>query len=401
MKGHFVQSAESNEHLRQTVSDMKYCPIEDVVITVGYDGALKVWNEDKLPSPIYSCSTFKAEKEQIQPLVDKHSSKNLFAFTTTNNSAYLFSYSHNSDGEFDGKLERIMHRTKQNSKSNEHNEKHSPITGTIDCVQFMNSSNASFISLTGNSESPIPSFIHKFTKTVNGPGGILEGFQLPDSGASKAERVFSFGAPGVGFSCSAVQGNSNGMMYGGHLRSLIAIGTGTTGDECLNSDGNLYLLDGNSRSPLVARIRSNHRECELISFSPCGMFLVSCNAIDNESLVYDIRFPAQPLHRLSHRGDPSLPIENVMSAYWSPVHPGRLWTGGADRFARVWDICCSAQDSLIGQFEHLHPVNVMGFDEKEEQNFVIGTLNDVSIYSLHPFSSSNDQTIQPTNEYFE
>lgn len=399
LKGHFAQSAQSSEQLRQTVSDMKYCPVEDIVITVGYDGALKVWDERRLPNCIHSCSTYKAEKEQIQPLADKHRSKNLFAFTTTENSVYLFSYGHNGeDGAFGGKLNRIMHRRRRGGAGE---EKHACITGQLDCVQFMGDpTNVSFLALTGNSDSRIPDFIYSLpsARAKDGPGGVLEAFQLPNGrDASNPARTFSFAIPGVGFSCSAVQENSNGMRYAGSSRSLVALGTGVTGDESLHGDGNLYLLDGNGRSPLVAKIRTGHRECELISFSPCGLFLVSCNTADNQALVYDIRSPALPLHSFSHRGDPSLPVESVMSARWSSVHPGTLWTGGADRFVRVWDVLRGAEDASVGRFEHRHPVNAMGFDEESELKFAVGTLNDASVYSLH----CPEDGLQQTVEFFE
>lgn len=136
-------------------------------------------------------------------------------------------------------------------------------------------------------------------------------------------------------------------------------------------------------------------------FSPCGTFFISCNATDNEALVYDVRFHTRPLHTLSHRGDPEAPIENVMSAYWSTIHPGMLWTGGADRSVKVWDVCRSitadadGNGGPIGEFVHSHPVNVIGVDEGSEMKFVVGTLNDASVYSLFP---PLDTT--PVIEYF-
>ena len=59
------------------------------------------------------------------------------------------------------------------------------------------------------------------------------------------------------------------------------------------------MLDG-ERGQLACKIHTGHMDCDLVTFSPCGRFLVSCNATDNTGFCYDIRNTSEHLHYFSH-----------------------------------------------------------------------------------------------------
>ncbi|EGG14685.1 hypothetical protein DFA_10943 [Cavenderia fasciculata] len=134
-------------------------------------------------------------------------------------------------------------------------------------------------------------------------------------------------------------------------------------------------LDKPTRSILTGQLDSN-----LISWSPCGAYLVYCGS-GNCPLVYDKRYIDKPLIVLSHD---VFDMESgvVSHSTWSK-QGNFLITCGDDCCVRVWDI--SKGDPYVKCFKN-HKSQVNFVDISRDSDFIVSGGDDghVNIYSTRP-----------------
>ena len=73
--------------------------------------------------------------------------------------------------------------------------------------------------------------------------------------------------------------------------------------------------------------------------SPCGTYVTSSSTC-RKTLLWDVRYPARILHRLTHGPSLSSPDETgVEMALWGPTHASDfLYTGSSDGVVKAWDV---------------------------------------------------------------
>ncbi|KAF9278549.1 hypothetical protein BGZ68_008501 [Mortierella alpina] len=166
---------------------------------------------------------------------------------------------------------------------------------------------------------------------------------------------------------------------------------GTSGRTCATEeergDGRLRIFDvAHARN--VLNINSGHEDANLVEFSPCEQYVIS-GSHNNEIAVFDIRaIGAEPLHRFSHPS--SMDDDNnagITSALWWPRSFGTnqpvLISGGGDGAIKLWDIRRATEDAQIWSMEaNLGPIARMTASESFEHLAVGGDTGAVSVFTL-------------------
>ncbi|KAG9320502.1 hypothetical protein KVV02_006823 [Mortierella alpina] len=166
---------------------------------------------------------------------------------------------------------------------------------------------------------------------------------------------------------------------------------GTSGRTCAveeeRGDGRLRIFDV-AHAKNVLNINSGHEDANLVEFSPCEQYVIS-GSHNNDIAVFDIRaIGAEPLHRFSHPS--SMDDDNnagITSALWWPRSFGTnqpvLISGGGDGAIKLWDIRRATEDAQIWSMEaNLGPIARMTASESFEHLVVGGDTGAVSVFTL-------------------
>lgn len=336
LDGHFTASEEAGEVLRSTVGCIKKCSSTETVLSTGTDGRVRCWSESALPSAVGTWLTDSAESEGISSLFAVHPSRPLAVIPSDAGNLYALRFGYSEDGSFGGRLDRFLSAGSS-----------SPYTAKQE-AEFLEGG-SSFFTLSGWSE---------VTKA-----GAVEAYDVET--AATAGPVGTYAVDGVELSTMAISRSQN----------LLAVGTGT--DEAPRGDRLVHLADTRSLKG-VSKIKTGHRECDVIAVSACERFLVSGDHRTNCASCFDLRNTRAPLFIAAHSNPPDRFFDNQMCAVWSENEPGVLFTGGADSCVKSWD---SYQARQLECIPVGHPVNCLA-SSPDSSVLVIGTCSDVSIFSL-------------------
>ncbi|RUS24824.1 hypothetical protein BC938DRAFT_473027 [Jimgerdemannia flammicorona] len=129
-----------------------------------------------------------------------------------------------------------------------------------------------------------------------------------------------------------------------------------TGKNDEDGDGFLRVFDICSSEEVTA-VSTEQLDVNLVSFSPNEIFVASCGT-NNQTVIYDWRFPKQPLYLLLHQDPLSENIsgtssEGITGIQW--IDNGNfLLTGGADGCIHLWNL--RLQNPLVHTYALKMPV---------------------------------------------
>jgi len=162
----------------------------------------------------------------------------------------------------------------------------------------------------------------------------------------------------------------------------------TTSNDDEQGDGILRVFDV-QRAKEVEAVVSGHEDVNLVDFSPCETYVISCSH-RNEVAVFDRRFYArEPLHRFQHlHKDDDDSNAGITTALWWPTgllgtSQSMLVTGGGDGAVRIWDIRRATEDAESLSFDtHVGPVARMVASSNFEHLLVGADTGAVSAFTL-------------------
>lgn len=164
-------------------------------------------------------------------------------------------------------------------------------------------------------------------------------------------------------------------------------GRTNSGDD-EQGDGYLRVFDV-QRARAVECAYSGHEDVNLVDFSPCETYVISCSH-RNEVAVFDRRYyGVDPLHRFNHlHRDEDESNAGITTALWWPTgllgtSQSMLVTGGGDGAIKLWDIRRATEDAETWSFDaHVGPVARMVASRSFEHLIVGADTGSVSAFSL-------------------
>ena len=311
---------QSSGQMRQTVTDIQTFPSFGVFLSASYDALVKVWNVETGEA----LASWRGHKGHIHMLA-LHESNLLVASASDDGSILCWPI----DFTFDYRskpaalLQKPPHR--------EYN--------SVGSVYFCPSRHPDWlVSGTFASKDQTGGVVHvfdapamKMIACIVDPHNAVSGIAPSPDGHLLA----------VGGTKLPTRPSSDGLMRLYDLDRLSLQRPGTLGG--VGSSG------GSSNRPIQTFL-TGHHDTDSVFFSPDGWLLASAETTNNEILVFDRRYPAHVLHRLSHDASPEArgasrnELGGVVSHAWCHDSP-LLLTSGIDGIIRLWDL--SLSDPLL------------------------------------------------------
>lgn len=170
----------------------------------------------------------------------------------------------------------------------------------------------------------------------------------------------------------------------------------TNGEEDENGDGIVRIFDVKKAKEVQSAV-TQHEDVNLVDFSPCGNYIISCSHT-NEITVFDRRFlptkrSDRPLHVWKHLDPEDGECHvGITSAIWWPTFrqqglctssQAMLMTGGGDGYVRMWDLRAATEDAHVWAMDgRVGPIARVAASPELEHVFVGGDTGAVNVFTI-------------------